>query len=181
MRRTPTGGRLRILALRSDGSSVNITLFRKRLEWAESREPKPYPDSVGKLTIGVGRNLDDVGLSEDEIDYLLQNDINRTLRDARSLVYWDQLSDVRRVVVADLVFNMGLSTFSRFIGFNRAVRSKNWKRAALELEWRNVETKDERTPYWKETGRRAIANAFAIERDRFPTQEELWQLMEEDK
>jgi lysozyme len=38
---------------------------------------KPYEDSVGVLTIGVGRNLDDVGLSHDEIYYLLKNDIRR--------------------------------------------------------------------------------------------------------
>ena len=40
-----------------------------------------YQDSVGKWTIGVGRNLDDVGISEDEAMYLLRNDISRAKRD----------------------------------------------------------------------------------------------------
>ena len=35
---------------------------------------KPYTDSVGKLTIGVGRNLNDVGISEDEARFLLGNE-----------------------------------------------------------------------------------------------------------
>ena len=37
--------------------------------------PKPYKDTVGKLTIGVGRNLDDVGIGEEEAEVLLRNDI----------------------------------------------------------------------------------------------------------
>jgi lysozyme len=38
----------------------------------------PYTDTVGKLTIGVGRNLADMGISDAEATVLLQNDIDRT-------------------------------------------------------------------------------------------------------
>ena len=47
----------------------------EQLRLHEGVEHKPYTDTVGKLTIGVGRNLDDRGLSDDEIDYILANDI----------------------------------------------------------------------------------------------------------
>ena len=38
---------------------------------------KPYQDTIGKLTIGYGRNLDDRGISKEEAEYLLRNDISR--------------------------------------------------------------------------------------------------------
>ena len=50
------------------------TLIRL-IEDHEGRRSHIYTDTVGKLTIGVGRNLTDRGLSDDEIDYLLANDI----------------------------------------------------------------------------------------------------------
>ena len=51
------------------------SLLRDLLERHEGRRAFPYLDTVGKLTIGVGRNLSDRGLSEDEIDLLLASDI----------------------------------------------------------------------------------------------------------
>ena len=46
--------------------SVKDQLWR-HIEWAEDRRAFPYEDSVGKLTIGVGRNLDDRGLRQCEV------------------------------------------------------------------------------------------------------------------
>jgi lysozyme len=43
----------------------------------EGNRKFPYECTAGKLTIGVGRNLDDMGLTEDEVLYLLDNDIQR--------------------------------------------------------------------------------------------------------
>ena len=46
----------------------------------EGLELKPYRDSVGKLTIGIGRNLDDKGISESEARMLLANDVDDAWR-----------------------------------------------------------------------------------------------------
>ena len=46
-----------------------------QLSLHEDKRSFPYVDSVGKVSIGIGRNLDDRGLSPDEIDYLYRNDI----------------------------------------------------------------------------------------------------------
>lgn len=44
----------------------------------EGMRLKPYEDVLTEdITIGVGRNLDSIGLSEDEVLYLLDNDIQR--------------------------------------------------------------------------------------------------------
>lgn len=147
---------------------MNTELFKKRLEWAEGRRKFAYEDSVGKLSIGVGRNLDDKGLSDDEIDFLLGNDIDEALVGCRTLSYWDSLTDTRQCVVCDLVFNLGLAKWKEFPKANRALAEGNWQAARAEL----LDSK-----YARQVGRRAAANAFAFREDRFPTTEELWQLM----
>ena len=74
----------------------------------EGVEHKPYTDTVGKLTIGVGRNLDDRGLSEHEIDFLLQNDIQLVEEELTEWwPHWRALNQTRQLVVADMMFNMG--------------------------------------------------------------------------
>jgi lysozyme len=103
------------------------------LEWAEGRRAKPYRDTVGKLTIGVGRNLDDVGLRDDEIDYLLGRDISDVLSTCGALPYWARLDPVRQLVVADLVFNLGITGWRKFVRANDAITRGDYAAAANEL------------------------------------------------
>ena len=55
---------------------MDIDRLIAQLKVHEGVRDKVYLDTEGIETIGVGRNLKDKGLSEDEIDYLLQNDIS---------------------------------------------------------------------------------------------------------
>lgn len=125
---------------------VNKKLFAEHLEWAEARRPYPYEDSVGKLSIGVGRNLDDKGLREDEIDLLLKNDIKEALEECTKLDYFKGLDSVRQLVVADMVFNMGLPRFLGFVRTNEALRNQDYVKASTEM----VDSK-----WYRQTGRRA--------------------------
>lgn len=69
----------------------------------------PYTDSVGKLTIGVGRNLDDVGISRHEAEVLLDNDINRATAAVMERLPWAAaLGEVRFAVLVNMTFNMGI-------------------------------------------------------------------------
>lgn len=72
---------------------------------------KPYRDSVGKLTVGIGRNLDDVGISASEARYLLENDITRAENDAMKIGWYGALDEVRQNAVVELIFNMGYAQF----------------------------------------------------------------------
>lgn len=121
-------------------------LFSEHLEWAEGRRAYPYEDSVGKLTIGVGRNLEDRGLRPDEIDLMKKNDMAEAEREASGLPYWQKLGDIRRVVVADMVFNLGLSRFVGFVRTNEALAAGDYDRAAAEM----IDSK-----WYRQTGRRA--------------------------
>ena len=49
--------------------------LRERIARHEGIRLTPYRDSVGKLTIGIGRNLDDLGITLEEAHHLLDNDI----------------------------------------------------------------------------------------------------------
>lgn len=85
-----------------------------QLRLHEGERRKAYRDTVGKLTIGIGRNLDDKGLRRDEIEYLLANDIADARADLdRYLPWWRGLDPVRQRVLIDMVFNMGAGSPQR--------------------------------------------------------------------
>lgn len=102
----------------------------------EGVEPHVYRCSAGYETIGVGRNISasGIGLSEDEIDYLLDNDITRIIRELSSEYPWfNQLDDVRKDVMIDISFNLGAT---RLRGFKRALaamEAADYKTAATEF------------------------------------------------
>ncbi|BBE09984.1 lysozyme [Mycoavidus cysteinexigens] len=74
----------------------------------EGERFKPYFDTVGKITIGIGRNLTDGGISQSECEILLHNDIARTLRWLdRHLSWWRTLDAVRQRVLINMAFNLG--------------------------------------------------------------------------
>lgn len=93
----------------------------------------PYEDSVGLITIGWGRNLDDKGLSRKECQLLFDNDLQDVFQDCRTLPYWEQLDGVRQMVVMDMVFNLGLTRFLRFKNLNRALAIQDYLRAGHEM------------------------------------------------
>ena len=86
----------------------------EQLRLHEGERRKPYRDTVGKLTVGIGRNLDDKGLRRDEIEYLLTNDIADARADLdRYLPWWRGLDPVRQRVLIDMAFNMGMGAPNR--------------------------------------------------------------------
>lgn len=108
------------------------------LERDEGVRLKPYLDTVGKTTIGVGRNLTDVGISQDECDGLLQNDIARTAAWLdRNLSWWAGLDPVRQRVMISMAFNMGGSLLS-FVNTLAAIQSGDYAAASagmLSSKW----------------------------------------------
>jgi lysozyme len=101
----------------------------------EGRKKFPYQDSIKKkVTIGIGRNLTDVGLSDDEIDYLFENDRKKVLLDLVSIFpNWNDLSPNRQKVLFDMRFQLGVHGFLGFHEFIAAVKAEQWGQAAIEI------------------------------------------------
>ena len=96
-------------------SLVNLERLTDQLIIDEGLKLKPYHCTADKLTIGVGRNLDDVGITDEEARYLLKNDIARVAGECMAEFTWfSDLTDQRREAIINLVFNMGLSKFKQF-------------------------------------------------------------------
>ena len=95
-----------------------------------------YLCSAGYETIGVGRNISKsgMGLSDDEVDYLLENDIVRVIKELSSEYPWfKDLDDVRKDAIIDISFNLGAT---RLRGFKRALAAMDaadYKTASLEF------------------------------------------------
>lgn len=99
----------------------------------------PYKDSVGKTTIGYGRNLDDVGISTEEANSLLLNDVERTTNDLSKHIPWIAgLDEARQGVLLNMAFNMGLQSLLLFKKTLALVQSGDYDKAAdamLESRW----------------------------------------------
>lgn len=107
--------------------------LREMIERHEKLELKPYLDTVGKLTIGIGRNLDDVGISKDEAIYLFENDINPKIEFMLKYTWFNYLSDNRKLVILDMVFNLGVAGFFEFKKLIKAIERGEFKIAADEM------------------------------------------------
>ena len=93
-----------------------------------------YKCSAGKNTIGVGRNIDDRGITEDESDYLLSNDIDLCVKELEGTFPWFQtLSDTRQRVMVNMCFNLGLSRLMGFRKFLAAMEAGEWETAGVEM------------------------------------------------
>ena len=94
----------------------------------------PYRDSLGFLTIGYGRCLDRIGISETEAAFLLDNDI-KSAEEAvtANIVGLEGLDAVRRAVLVNMSFNLGIAGLLGFRRFLAALRAADWARAAEEM------------------------------------------------
>lgn len=111
-----------------------ITNVRDELIQDERLKLRPYRDTVGKITIGVGRNLDDVGISGEEAMMLLDNDLARAEAGLKAALPWtSQLDEARFAVLVNMSFNLGLRGLLGFKHFLASVEQGDWKMASLNM------------------------------------------------
>jgi lysozyme len=101
---------------------------------------KPYRCTAGKLTIGIGRNLDDRGISQKEAYAMLERDIQdceQWLIDDIPEVY-NKLDEVRQSVLLNMCFNLGIKGLLEFKNTLAFIDVGDWERAAngmLASKW----------------------------------------------
>jgi len=88
---------------------------------------------VGHPTIGYGRALDVTGITEGEAATLLANKIVEIQTSLEKLPWYVGLDDVRRGVILNLTYNMGLKGVQQFERMIAALEMGSWDAAAREL------------------------------------------------
>jgi len=110
--------------------SASLDRLRSQLELHEGLRLKPYTDTVGKLTIGIGRNLSDVGISEAEARMLLDHDILEARAGLEARYPWFVgLDTIRQRVLIDMAFNLGAERLAQFQNTLKAVAEGRWSAA----------------------------------------------------
>ena len=112
---------------------MNRQLLRSQLERHEGLRLKPYLDTVGKLTVGYGRNLEDVGISRDEADFMLDNDIDQVERQLETVDEYRDLDPIGQTVIGNMAFNLGFAGLMGFKNMWAAIGRRDWDRAADEM------------------------------------------------
>jgi len=111
-----------------------VTDIRSQLLRDEAVRNFPYTDTKGKLTIGVGHNLTDRGLSAGSIDFILSEDIVEVVTELRTRLPWfSALDEARRGVLINMCFNLGFSKLEGFPKFLAAAAQGDWNTAAEEM------------------------------------------------
>jgi len=118
---------------------MNVDQLSAQLTIDEGKRKRIYVDSVGKVSGGVGRNLTDRGFSDDEIQLMLTNDIDMVCDQLDTLLpWWKQMTDRRMQALANLCFNLGITTLMTFKNSLALLRAGKYDQAAdafMDSKW----------------------------------------------
>lgn len=121
---------------------------------------EPYRCTAGKLTIGYGTNLEDRGISQQEAEYLLQNDLDRIQVELLGALPWlPNLDEFRLAALYDMAYNLGVNGLLGFRRMLAALEAKDYPRAATEAK---------ASQWFTQVGRRSERICYVIEFGRLP-------------
>lgn len=120
-------------------TAVDIAKLRDDLIRDEGLRLKPYKDTVGKFSIGVGRNLDDNGINEREALMMLDADLEWVRDDLdRNAPWWRRMPEPAQRALMNQCFNMGWPKLSAFRNMLAALQAADYETAAdeaLDSRW----------------------------------------------
>ena len=133
---------------------MNLEKLQEELEIDEGCKYEIYLDHLGYPTFGVGHLVLEsdpeygweVGASIDtvRVNEAFEYDVQSVLTDCEKLyVQWEHLPEEAQLIVANMMFNMGLTRLSKFKGMKRGVDARDWNQAADEMvdsRWYNQVT-----------------------------------------
>lgn len=115
-----------------------LAKYKNMTKAFEGLRLKPYKCTAGKLTIGYGRNLEDVGISQAEADMMFERDFAMAESEVKRLckanqIDWENLIEQRFYVLTDMMFNLGYNRLSKFNKFLHALKTGSYTAAADEM------------------------------------------------
>ena len=100
----------------------------------EGMELKMYRCTSQKWTIGAGRNIQDNGISVDEAELMLKNDMDGVFNDLdRNIPFWQSMPYNVRLVLADMCFCLGINRLLKFTKMLEAMEERDFELAGEEL------------------------------------------------
>jgi len=102
------------------------------IKYHEGFRQKPYIDTVGKITIGFGRNLQDNGISKEEADFMFKNDLNRCVNLLSGHQWYVIQPQNVKDALLNMCFNLGIGGLLKFKKMIKALEEKNYTQAAIE-------------------------------------------------
>lgn len=99
----------------------------------EGFRSRPYYCTAQKLTLGYGRNLDDVGISEQEAEILLINDLTECRAGVKRNIDIRFCNSVQVDALVNMAYNLGLSGLLAFKKMIRELEAGNFPEAANEM------------------------------------------------
>jgi lysozyme len=105
---------------------------KKWIKSHEGLELKPYKDTVNKLTVGYGRNLQDNGISPEEAEFLFKNDFERCEKELNEWAWYRMQPEGVQCALMNMCFNLGMP---KLLGFKRmiaALKNRDYTLAAKE-------------------------------------------------
>ncbi len=127
----------------------------QKIEAEEGRKHQVYTCTAGKLTIGVGFNIEDVPIPDEVIDYWLTFNLNKLRRELIEFKWFNDSPPFAKLVLVDMAYQMGLSGILKFKNMLSAISCKDYEKAADEL----LDSK-----YARQTPARANRNAEILRR-----------------
>lgn len=113
---------------------MNLGQIEKRLIEFEGLRLMPYRCTSNKLTIGVGRNIEDRGISVETAMQMLREDLELVIDELkRAIPGFEKMPESVQEALVDLAFNMGTPTLLTFKRALRALQAQEWDNAADEI------------------------------------------------
>ena len=115
-------------------SSIMLNKIIDMLRRHEGLRLHPYHCSENKLTLGIGRNIEDRCITEKEAIYLLNNDIKRVISNLDKIwIVWRTFPEKAQLVCIDMSFQMGIAGFMKFKETRKLMELGKWLEASEEV------------------------------------------------
>lgn len=99
----------------------------------EGRKLRAYQDSLGIWTIGYGTNLQELEVTDEQATAWLLNKLRQAEVSANGYPWFAALSQPRKDVIVEMIYNLGLSRFDKFKDLKAALAVRNWAGAAIAM------------------------------------------------
>ena len=126
---------------------MNIEQCKEEIKRHEGEVLEIYEDSLGYKTLGVGHLIQKKDLEfnlpvgtpviQEVVDLYYEDDFNKHLKETIDLISekeFENLPEPIQHVLVNMCFNLGKSRLSAFKNMLKAVKAKDWKEMANQME-----------------------------------------------